>query len=368
MDSSETKQGDEVTKTFYEVEMPNETEKWIFPKSRIREVRVKIALKLNIFSALVTLHDPHTILPNEESDDDDYYYDEDAPILLKCTIEGIISEIQIPIMSVSIIDHMRFGDTNILPRLEELVTREHKSKLFAAVWFRAAAFGNDFVYTNYYAKEDDYFGCWHGYINMNNPGLHGQTALSIASARRHLDMVTCLIEAVADVNSVSESSNSALTLAALHGNHEIIEPLIRAQADCNHINDDKITSLIWAACHGHDEVIGELIKNAANVNYIGTRSYSAIMWAAEEGHVNIVTMLIDGFADMEIQDPNGDTAFTLACQLDNESVVDLLIRRGSNLHHENLDNDTGLMLAIRFGFDEVKNRILQLNVDVNALD
>ena len=69
------------------------------------------------------------------------------------------------------------------------------------------------------------------------------TALHLAAANGHVDVVKVLIQNGADVNAVDEYKFTALHLAARHGHVDIAKVLIENGADVNAVQKDKCTAL-----------------------------------------------------------------------------------------------------------------------------
>ncbi|KAL6046587.1 ankyrin repeat-containing protein [Balamuthia mandrillaris] len=67
------------------------------------------------------------------------------------------------------------------------------------------------------------------------------------------------------VNFQDERGNTALMMASANGHHDIVRTLLSAKADPNLSNRTKNTALHWAALNGHLEVLRLLVEegNAA---------------------------------------------------------------------------------------------------------
>jgi ankyrin repeat protein len=61
--------------------------------------------------------------------------------------------------------------------------------------------------------------------------LYGRTALMIAAAEGHLDVVRLLVEAGSDLNTVDAEGSTALTLARSYGNLDVAALLEEAGAN-----------------------------------------------------------------------------------------------------------------------------------------
>ena len=96
----------------------------------------------------------------------------------------------------------------------------------------------------------------------------GQTALIAAVNKNHIDIVTVLIEAGADINLGRGGSNNHTPLmeAAYGGHIEIVQMLIKARADVNIHTDYGITAIYQAQRKGNPEII-KLLRDSGARNY-----------------------------------------------------------------------------------------------------
>lgn len=75
-------------------------------------------------------------------------------------------------------------------------------------------------------------------LNQNYQDFRGNTALHMASANGHVDMVKFLInELKCDINIINNSGSSALSWAALNGQKEVVSILIKNGANVNTKNN-----------------------------------------------------------------------------------------------------------------------------------
>ncbi|KAI9223898.1 ankyrin repeat-containing domain protein [Blastocladiella britannica] len=91
----------------------------------------------------------------------------------------------------------------------------------------------------------------------------GNTALHMASANGHLDIVQFLLEKLAGVhvNAANEQGNTPMHWAALNGHVEIVTALIAAGADLTLTNKAGKSPLIEAQDASHENVAVELLKH-----------------------------------------------------------------------------------------------------------
>ncbi|KAI9187865.1 ankyrin repeat-containing protein [Blastocladiella emersonii ATCC 22665] len=91
----------------------------------------------------------------------------------------------------------------------------------------------------------------------------GNTALHMASANGHSDIVAYLLEHLlaAHIDAVNAQGNTPLHWCALNGHVEVAQLLIKAGADLAIVNSSQHTPLIEAQDAGHEKMAVELLKH-----------------------------------------------------------------------------------------------------------
>jgi hypothetical protein len=142
-----------------------------------------------------------------------------------------------------------------------------------------------------------------------------------------------LVEAGANVNTVT-TSGTPLQGAALHRfNTDIIMLLLARGADVNKIgvnpNDerlDKLAPLQMASLQGHTDIVRLLLAKGADVNLVDATRVrtTALHMAAANGYTNIVKLLLAYGADLHAVDYMGETALHYAKKERHASMIALL--------------------------------------------
>ncbi len=136
-------------------------------------------------------------------------------------------------------------------------------------------------------------------IGVESKYMPGTTAIDIAAAKGHLEVVIYLTERGAN-------KDSALARAAMNNQLEVGRYLIGAGADVNNIVSD--LPLFYAVLNGHKEMVNLLLDNDANVNAIGFRGNKPLAAAIlnfniarseyKQDYVSITKKLIDNGVDI----------------------------------------------------------------------
>ncbi|XP_055954423.1 uncharacterized protein LOC130010673 [Patella vulgata] len=173
-------------------------------------------------------------------------------------------------------------------------------------------------------------------VLLNIGDTAGQTPFHVAClAENGCDIIHCLHDAGADVNSVDNQQKTALHLVTQKGGDvEKIELLLRLGA-CANMKDENDRSPLHCAV------------NAKNID--------------------AVRVLLGANVDVTLEDEDEDTPLSLACSLvgDQEAIVKLLIDHRSDINHTNHYSQTCLFLATESQNVNVVRCLLMNDADVN---
>ncbi|KAK3003682.1 hypothetical protein RJ639_018452 [Escallonia herrerae] len=102
-------------------------------------------------------------------------------------------------------------------------------------------------------------------LSLDSMDSEGRTALHMASANGHVDIVDYLISNRVDVNSSNAEKNTPLHWACLNGHVEIVKRLILAGASVSAVNSHERTPVDEAVHAGKMEVIDAINTVEAQV-------------------------------------------------------------------------------------------------------
>ncbi|KAK0089572.1 hypothetical protein PV325_006701 [Microctonus aethiopoides] len=189
-----------------------------------------------------------------------------------------------------------------------------------------------------------------------------------------VEMVSLLLEFGADVELTNSQGCTALSLAAARGHCDVVRRLAAAGASLGHADMAGQCPLVHAARLGRLSVVGYLLacdwlsnhtaKNDGNVSYETSRdeaTQQAVVAAASQGHEAIVEYLLD-MAEVIVDNPDtliGETALTIAAAHGSTGTVSALLARGASPLATNSKGLSPLMLAAREGHWGTAERLVQ---------
>ncbi|XP_018427152.1 PREDICTED: ankyrin repeat domain-containing protein 50-like [Nanorana parkeri] len=238
--------------------------------------------------------------------------------------------------------------------------------------------------------------------DVNKFDLEGRTALAVAclcmpAGNMYPEMVSLLLEHVADPELEDKEGVTPLLVAAYEGKEEVAELLLEAGANPDKPGKGQMTPLLAAALGGHSETVrvlllwgattdmmdnegrsalllaaaaagGEqavrvLMDRGLNENHQDLLGWTALHWAACEGRKNVCRTLIEGGAKLGIRDSEGNTPLLLAAQEGHTGCVELLINRGSPVDQRGSDHMTALCFAALGGHKSTVKLLLKKGAD-----
>ncbi|XP_059621039.1 ankyrin repeat and KH domain-containing protein mask isoform X3 [Phlebotomus argentipes] len=206
--------------------------------------------------------------------------------------------------------------------------------------------------------------------NIEHRDKKGFTPLILAATAGHDKVVEALLKYGAEMEAQSErTKDTPLSLACSGGRYEVVELLLNIGANKEHRNVSDYTPLSLAASGGYVNIIKLLLSHGAEINSrTGSKlGISPLMLAAMNGHTQAVKLLLDMGSDINAQiETNRNTALTLACFQGRHEVVNLLLERKANVEHRAKTGLTPLMEAASGGYIEVGRVLLDKGADVNA--
>ena len=165
---------------------------------------------------------------------------------------------------------------------------------------------------------------WHQ--GGKSDGQDGPTSLHVAAQNGHLEVVSSLVEAAAEVNAKTQYGATALHLAAHNAHIEVLQSLLQANSDTDSTTHAGKTALHIASQNGHLEVVERLLVAGAQIHATMQNGATALHLAAMNGHLEVVRTLLEASAQSDAVKQDGATAFVLAGQNGYYEIAHLLER------------------------------------------
>ena len=175
-----------------------------------------------------------------------------------------------------------------------------------------------------------------GTIKIGEEVIEGCTALWIAAANGHFDVVRLLIEQNAEVDGRTSKNSTPLRAAAFYGHLDTARCLVENGADVNARNNLNSTPLMVTCDNGHLDVTSYLVKHGANINLQDNDGRSCLHCASKGGHVQVVCELLSS-GPKQIQNLNRLTPLLEASNNCKIEMVEWFINRPECSKEQRID-------------------------------
>ena len=171
--------------------------------------------------------------------------------------------------------------------------------------------------------------------DVNIARINGLSPLMIASSHSCIDVVNLLLENGADVTAVQQDTGeTALTLACAKRRREIVYKLIACGADVNATRArDDLSALMIACLHNDEEMVQKLIDAEANINACNASGITAYELTES---VKIREILLAAGATPATMDPRVACIFASKVSMRSKNLL-LHIFRECEKHSEHAD-------------------------------
>ncbi len=165
-------------------------------------------------------------------------------------------------------------------------------------------------------------------------------ALLHAAAFGDLATVSKLLEQGVSANAKARDrkARTALILASAGGHTEIVDTLITNEAKINERDLTGHTALNWAAMRGHIKTVSLLLKKGADINTRDNGDVTPMLYAVGTQNPAMVKLLADKGADLEVVSrENKMTPLLLAIEHKNLKIIKILIDKGVKTNKKSLE-------------------------------
>lgn len=167
--------------------------------------------------------------------------------------------------------------------------------------------------------------------NPNALNQKGITPLYSASEKGHLQIVKMLVDQYgANVNFQIPVSSScchgwtALMIAAAEGHKDVVQYLLSKGANPNLRNQYGRTALMFPVNYGYLEIAKLLIDKGADPNAVDENGRGMVIVATEKNHPGVLKLLLTAGAKADVKNSEGKTALQIAETRGHSEIVQIL--------------------------------------------
>lgn len=208
-------------------------------------------------------------------------------------------------------------------------------------------------------------------INTGNPEQLDRTALLLAVRLGNLNITQKLLKIPGiDVNKQDVDGYTALSIACAKGHSEIVRILLEQQ-DVNtnlttHVAG--LSALMLAVSQEDTTTVRLLLDCGADPHCRDNNGGSAVAQAVERGSILAIKIMLEHHIDLRTMDDEGRSLIHLAAMKGHTDVIRILSERGLQLNCQDIVGSTPLHEASRHGKIEAADALLNLGADQSIKD
>ncbi|XP_058388576.1 ankyrin repeat domain-containing protein 26 isoform X5 [Diceros bicornis minor] len=170
------------------------------------------------------------------------------------------------------------------------------------------------------------------------------------------------------LNDRDKLNRTALHLACANGHPEVVTLLVERKCQLNLCDSENRTALIKAVQCQQEECATILLEHGADPNLTDISGNTALHYAARGENLSIAAKLLSHNANIEARNKDDLTPLLLAVSENKQQMVEFLVKKEANIHAVDKMKRTALMLAVNYESTNIVRLLLQQGIDVFSQD
>ncbi|KAM6415428.1 LOW QUALITY PROTEIN: uncharacterized protein O9250_005520 [Rhynochetos jubatus] len=184
-----------------------------------------------------------------------------------------------------------------------------------------------------------------------------RTALHLACANGHVDVVTSLVENKWELNLLDSDNRSPLMKAVQCQQEECVAVLLQRGADVNLADADGNTALHLAVLSPNTSVAVLLLEHNASIDAQNKEGFTPLMLAVSLHHVEMVEFLLKEGADVHTRDQCERTPLMTAASGGERNLIKVLLHYGADVSHKDTSGRTAADYAVIRGHSSLSEQL-----------
>ncbi|KAM6425245.1 uncharacterized protein O9250_002732 [Rhynochetos jubatus] len=184
-----------------------------------------------------------------------------------------------------------------------------------------------------------------------------RTALHLACANGHVDVVTSLVENKWELNLLDSENRSPLMKAVQCQQEECVAVLLQHGADVNLADADGNTALHLAVVSPSTSVAVLLLEHNAEIDAQNKEGFTPLMLAVSLHHVEMVEFLLIEGADVHARDQCERTPLMRAASGGERNLIEVLLHYGADVSHKDTNGRTAADYAVIHGHSSLSEQL-----------
>ncbi|XP_061291670.1 ankyrin repeat domain-containing protein 20B-like isoform X4 [Bos javanicus] len=170
------------------------------------------------------------------------------------------------------------------------------------------------------------------------------------------------------LNDKDKKNRTALHLACANGHSEVVALLLERKCQLNLGDSENKTALMKAIECQEEECATLLLEHGANPNITDVNGNTALHYAVFCQNVSLAAKLLSYDANIEAKNEDGLTPLLLGISERKQQMVEFLVKKEADIHAVDKMQRTALILAVNYECTDVVSLLLQRGADVFSPD
>ncbi|XP_026167947.1 ankyrin repeat domain-containing protein 26 isoform X7 [Mastacembelus armatus] len=171
-----------------------------------------------------------------------------------------------------------------------------------------------------------------------------------------------------DINQRDKENRTALHIACASGHVEMVQFLVDSKAELNLCDNQNRSALMKGVQCQHERCVITLLDSHADPNLVDINGNTALHLAANIPSVSTAGLLLEHGAGINAQNKEGFTPLTVAVREDHIEMAEFLLKKGADVNFMNLDQRSPLMIAAGNGQISMLRLLLRFDADITLKD
>ncbi|XP_052400020.1 ankyrin repeat domain-containing protein 26 isoform X14 [Carassius gibelio] len=171
-----------------------------------------------------------------------------------------------------------------------------------------------------------------------------------------------------DLNQLDKENRTALHIACACGHTDVVQFLVESKAKLNLCDNQNRSALMKAVQCEQDRSVSLLLEHEADPNLVDINGNTALHLSARIPSLPVALQLLEHSANINAQNKDGNTPLMLAVMENHADMTELLLKEGAEVNVKNQEQRSALMIAACSGQISMVRLLLQYDADITVKD
>ncbi|XP_073798594.1 ankyrin repeat domain-containing protein 26 isoform X24 [Danio rerio] len=171
-----------------------------------------------------------------------------------------------------------------------------------------------------------------------------------------------------DLNQLDKENRTALHIACACGHTDVVQYLVESKVKLNLCDNQNRSALMKAVQCEQDRSVSLLLEHEADPNLVDINGNTALHLSARIPSLPVALQLLEHSANINAQNKDGNTPLMLALMENHADMTELLLKEGADVNVKNQEQRSALMIAACNGQISMVRLLLQYDADITVKD